>query len=88
MRLNQLKRRWSYLSHAEKIELITNSNERRLEAFEVRIKKNIKKPSKRKTAVRKKHTTVDGMMELIDKMSPEQLANFKLLANTHGKNTN
>lgn len=87
MRLNQLRRRWSYLSHAEKIELITKSNERRVQAFEVRIKKAIKKPSKRKTGVRKKHTTVDGMMELIAKMSPEQLANFKLLANTHGKKT-
>lgn len=87
MRLNQLKRRWAYLSHAEKIELVSKTNERRLEAFTVRTTKALKKPSKRKTAVRKKHTTVDGMMELVAKMSPEQLANFKLLANTHGKNT-
>jgi len=87
MHLRQLKKDWLYLSQEEKISLIERTNERRLAAFDIRIKKSVKgrKSATKRKQTTKKKATAQNLVELMSKMTKEEQENFKLMALMHGK---
>ena len=85
MKLIELNNQWHSLSREEKLNLIEKTNERRIEAFNVRVAKKAKKTTKRKTSTKKKTPT--DIFALLAKMSPSERENFKLMAQIDGKKT-
>lgn len=88
MQLSDLKTTWSNLTRSQKLDIISKSNDRRLEAFENRKKKSSKsrKKSKKKKSRKRKKTytpsTPEGLMALKEKMSEEEWENFKMMVNS------
>lgn len=88
MQLSDLKQTWSELTRSQKLAIIEESNDRRIQAFEQRKssskKKRKKKKSKKSSRKRKKSTpkTAEELMELKKKMSKEEWENFKMMVNS------
>lgn len=83
MRLAQLKKSWTMMSVTEKLDLIEQTNDRRMETFQIRTTKAVKKKRKastsRKKSVSKKAKTPEGLLELMKNMTPEEKKNFQLM---------
>jgi len=88
MRLAQLRKQWHVLSREEKLDLIEKTNERRIESFKVRVKKQTKKKTKkRKGSTSTKKKSPSDLFSLLEKMTPEQRENFKLMAKINAEKT-
>lgn len=85
MYLSQIKKRWSYRSEVEKLDLIELSNERRIETFEIAKNKKSRGGSrKRKSSGKRKSSkrrstkkTPDDILELLKGLSPEERKNME-----------
>ena len=86
MRLAQLRKQWSYLSSGEKIDLVSKSNDRRLETFEIvknkrsnSGKKSTKRSkSKTRSSRKKTPTTAQGLLDLTKGMTEEERKNLEM----------
>lgn len=81
MQLAEYKPRWDTLTRTQKLEIIEDSNDRRLQAFEVSKQKKRsggRSKSTRKRSSRGTPKTAEGFMELLKKMSPEERENMKM----------
>lgn len=87
MKLSQLRKSWIACSDREKLELIEETNERRIQAFEIKKKKKSKKRKSGGGKKRKSSTpkTPEGLMELMKNMSPEEKKNFQLMIQMNKK---
>lgn len=86
MQLNNLKQSWHELTDDDKIELIEQTNERRRQAFVIDTEKKTRKKSASKAKKAKRGssrvpTSPEGLLKLMEKMTPEEKENFKLMIN-------
>lgn len=83
MQLSDLKKPWSKLGRGEKISIIEESQQRRIQAAEQAKKKKSKSRSKKKSKKKKKSKNVKKtpkqLMKLKNSMSTEEWENFKMM---------
>lgn len=79
MQLIDFKETWNELSRTVKLGIIESSNERRLEAFEISKQKKTRSSSTRKKSRSKTKATPENFIKLMEKMSPEERDNMKML---------